>query len=241
VVVNGDDPLVRAAVGRYPVPVTTFGYGEGNHVRGVDWSPGWPGPSVLRLSSDGREHVIETELLTKVSSFALLAAWAAARTAGRTDEQIRAGLAGLTAVPGRLERRRTPSGAWILCDDFKSTYETIHHALDVLATLPGRRIVVLGGIDAAPNPQKTAYQAIARRLAEVADELVIVQGTWRNYYSAELNREIRKGARLRQVNLVRSSSDAINALRGRVGEGDVVLIKGRTLERLGDVARGLME
>jgi UDP-N-acetylmuramyl pentapeptide synthase len=43
------------------------------------------------------------------------------------------------------------------------------------------------------------------------------------------------------VNLVRSSADAINALRGRVGEGDVVLIKGRMLERLGDVARGLMQ
>jgi hypothetical protein len=31
------------------------------------------------------------------------------------------------------------------------------------------------------------------------------------------------------------------AVRGRVGEGDVVLIKGRRLERLGDVARGLMQ
>ena len=70
---------------------------------------------------------------------------------------------------------------------------------------------------------------------------MIVHGTWRNYYRAELNRQIRKGCRLRQVNPVRSSSDAINALRGRVGEGDVVLIKGRGLERLGDVARGLMQ
>jgi len=241
VVINGDDPLVRAAVGRYPVPVTTFGYGEGNDYRGVGWSPGWPGPSVVRLISEGREHELETDLLSQVSSYALLAAWATARSAGRTDEQIRAALAGFTAIPGRLQRVPTPSGAWLLRDDFKSTYETIHLAIDVLATLPGRRIVVIGGVDAVPNPQKTAYQAIARRLAEVADELVIVQGTWRNYYSAELNREIRKGARLRQVNLVRSSADAINALRGRVGEGDVVLIKGRMLERLGDVARGLMQ
>ncbi|MEY4488977.1 MAG: hypothetical protein RIQ79_1485 [Verrucomicrobiota bacterium] len=239
VVINGDDPLVRAAVARYAVPVTTFGYDADNDFRGLSWSLDWPAGSRMRLVSDGLEHELETELLSQVSSYALLAAWATAHVCGQADEVTRRGLTGLPASPGRLQRVATPSGAWILRDDFKSTYETIHLALDVLAKLPGRRIVVIGGIDAAPDPQKNAYETIARRIGEIADELVLVLGTWHNYYKPEFNRQLRSDSRLGKVTVVRSTAEAIAALRGRLGPGDVVLIKGRSNERMGEVAQGL--
>lgn len=239
VVINGDDPFVREAVARYPVTVTTFGFDLGNDCRGLSWALDWPKCSRLRLEMGGREHELETELLSPDSGYALLAAWATAHIWGQSDEVTRGGLTGFPGAPGRLQRVATPSGAWILRDDFKSTYETIHLALDVLAKLPGRHIVVLGGIDAAPNPQKAAYETIARRLGEIADEVVVVQGSWRNTYKAELNRQVAGDSRLAKVTTVRSSAEAIAVLRGKLGPGDVVLVKGRVREYLGDVAHGL--
>jgi UDP-N-acetylmuramoyl-tripeptide--D-alanyl-D-alanine ligase len=239
VVINGDDPLIRAAVARYPVAVTTFGFDQGNDCHGVSWNLDWPKGSRLRLAMAGREHELETELLSRDSGYALLAAWAIAHECGQADALTHRGLMGLAAVPGRMQKLATPSGAWILRDDFKSTYETIHLALDVLMILPGRRIVVIGGIEAAPNPQKIAYEAIARRIGEVADEVVVVHGDWNNLYKAELNRQVAGQARLNKVTVVRSSADAIAVLRGTLGPGDIILIKGRVREYLGDVAHGL--
>lgn len=239
VVINGDDSLVRAAVARYPVAVTTFGFGEGNDCRGIKWTLDWPKRNRLRLKMGGREHELETELLSQDSSYSLLAAWAMAKAWGQADEMIRVGMSGLSAVPGRLQRMVTPSGAWILSDDFKSTYETIHLALDVLKLLPGRHIVVIGGIDAAPNPRKVAYETIARRIGEVADEVVVVHSTWKNLYKAELNRQVEGPARLSKATVVRSSAEAIALLRGNLAAGDIVLTKGRGGECLGDVAHGL--
>jgi UDP-N-acetylmuramyl pentapeptide synthase len=239
VVINGDDPLVRAAVARYPVKATTFGFAPGNDCRGLTWSLDWPRGSQLRLETDGREHELATELLSRDSSHSLLAAWATAHACGQADAVTLKGLTGFSAVPGRLQKLATPSGAWILRDDFKSTYETIHLALDVLMQLPGRRIVVIGGIEAAPNPQKVAYEKIARRIGEVADEVVVVHGDWNNLYKAELNRQVAGQSRLSKVTVVRSSAAAIAVLQGKLGPGDIVLIKGRVREYLGDVAHGL--
>lgn len=240
VVINGDDPLVCEAVGRYPVKVTRFGFEQSNDCRGLDWTLDWPKGSRLRLRVGCREHEIDNELLSRDSSYALLGAWAMARRCGQSDEVTLNGLSGFTATPGRLQRVRAASGAWILRDDFKSTYETIHLALDVLDQLPGRRIVVIGGIEAAPNPQKVAYESIARHLGGVADEIVVVHGDWRNLYKAELNRQVAGAARLSKVTVVRSHAEAIAALRGTLGLNDVVLVKGRVRERLGVVADGLI-
>lgn len=240
-VINGDDPLVREAVSRYPVAVTTYGFDEGNDFRGLDWSLDWPKGSRLRLRSAGCEQELESELLSRDSSYSLLAAWATAHVCGKADETTRRNLAGLPATPGRLQRVAARSGAMILRDDFKSTYETIPLALDVLAKLPGRRIVVIGGIDSAPEPQKLAYETIARRIGETADELVLVHGKWNNLYKAELNRQVgNKASRLGKVTVVRSAEEAIAALRGTLGPGDIVLVKGRAGERLGTVAQALL-
>src|SRR5918994_4147698 len=48
--------------------------------------------------------------------------------------------------PGRLQLLPLPGGAWLLRDDYKSQGETIDAALDVLAEVPGRRIVVIGSV-----------------------------------------------------------------------------------------------
>jgi len=73
-----------------------------------------------------------------------LAAAAAAASAGATLAHIVAGLAAVRAVPGRLQFKRARSGAWLIDDSYNANPSSVRAAIEVLASLPGRRWLVLG-------------------------------------------------------------------------------------------------
>ncbi|HKD53674.1 MAG TPA: UDP-N-acetylmuramoyl-tripeptide--D-alanyl-D-alanine ligase, partial [Steroidobacteraceae bacterium] len=73
-----------------------------------------------------------------------LAAAAAAASAGATLEHIAAGLATVRAVPGRLQFRQARSGAWLIDDSYNANPSSVHAAIEVLASLTGRKWLVLG-------------------------------------------------------------------------------------------------
>jgi UDP-N-acetylmuramoyl-tripeptide--D-alanyl-D-alanine ligase len=73
-----------------------------------------------------------------------LAAAAAAASAGATLAHIVAGLAAVRAVPGRLQFKRTRSGALLIDDSYNANPSSVRAAIEVLASLRGRRWLVLG-------------------------------------------------------------------------------------------------
>ena len=127
---------------------------------------------------------------------------------------------------------------WGKSDDFKSTWETVHTALDALVGIPGRITIVLGGIDSPPKPQRPVYRRVAARAAELADEIIVV-GPTAPFYSAELERHRISNSRLHTVQMFRQVSDAGHYLKSRLRPGDVVFIKGRKSERLARLALAL--
>ncbi|HTP38009.1 MAG TPA: UDP-N-acetylmuramoyl-tripeptide--D-alanyl-D-alanine ligase [Steroidobacteraceae bacterium] len=73
-----------------------------------------------------------------------LAAAAAASAAGASLDEIVAGLASVRAVPGRLQFQRTAGGAWLIDDSYNANPSSVEAGIEVLASLPGRRWLVLG-------------------------------------------------------------------------------------------------
>ena len=73
-----------------------------------------------------------------------LGAAAAAASAGATLEQVAAGLARVRAVSGRLQFRQAQSGGWLIDDSYNANPSSVHAAIEVLASLPGRKWLVLG-------------------------------------------------------------------------------------------------
>jgi len=73
-----------------------------------------------------------------------LGAAAAAASAGATLEQVAAGLARVRAVGGRLQFRQAQSGGWLIDDSYNANPSSVHAAIEVLASLPGRKWLVLG-------------------------------------------------------------------------------------------------
>jgi UDP-N-acetylmuramoyl-tripeptide--D-alanyl-D-alanine ligase len=91
------------------------------------------GSTDIRLALGGTHNVANA-----------LAAAAAAASAGATLANIAAGLATVRAVPGRLQFKQAASGAWLIDDSYNANPSSVRAAIEVLASLSGRRWLVLG-------------------------------------------------------------------------------------------------
>jgi UDP-N-acetylmuramyl pentapeptide synthase len=129
------------------------------------------------------------------------------------------------------------SGAVLVCDYFKSSYETIVAALDTLAEVPARRrIVVLGEVSEPPGSQGPIYRGLGERIAQIASRAIFVGHNFQRYKAGAT----RGGMSRRALTDVGDSVlDAVEALQNDLGPGDVVLIKGRDTQRLDRIALAL--
>ena len=95
---------------------------------------------------DGEEADVWLPLLGRQNVANALAAAAAAQAVGTSVEDIVAGLARATPVRGRLRAVSGRNGATIIDDSYNANPGSVHAALDHLAALEGRRILVFGNM-----------------------------------------------------------------------------------------------
>lgn len=228
-ILNRDDPLVASMAAETRARVVTFGWSPEADVRGGEVVVDWPRGTSLDVTIAGRTLPVATRLVGTGMARCVLAALAAVVAAGRPVDAAIAAAAALAPTPGRLEPRPLPGGAVALRDDYKSTVDTVVAALDVLAGLPAtRRIVVLGDLDMPPPPERPWYRAIGEQAARVAEEVYLV-GRKHDHYRPGLRRA---GLPEERIHRLRTAAEAARALAGRLGPGDVVLVKGRETQRL---------
>jgi hypothetical protein len=110
-----------------------------------------------------------------------------------------------------------PNGAIILRDDYKSTLETIHAALDVLAEIPAaRRLVLLGDVSEPPGRERPIYLALGLRAARVASRLVVIGRGFRRYSAGARRAGMPRSAVVDGGRTVQQAATALqNAATGR--------------------------
>jgi UDP-N-acetylmuramyl pentapeptide synthase len=237
-VLNGDDPNVRWMAEHTRGRVLTFGLSRENDVRATDLALDWPYGTRLTLVAGGRRHAIRVQLLGPQMAFAVLAAVAVVLGESRELEPALATLERLAPTPLRLEPVHLPNGAYLLRDEFKSTLETVHAALDVLAEIPARRrLVVIGDVSEPPGSQGPIYREIGERIARIAERAVVVGHGYQAYAAGATRAGMPRAALLDAGSSVLR---AVEALRGELQPGDVVLLKGRDTQRLDRIAHGLL-
>lgn len=96
------------------------------------------------LVSPYGEIAIALHLAGKHNVLNALGAAAAASAAGASLEDIARGLARMQAVKGRLQLRAAHRGAWVIDDSYNANPSSLQAAIDVLESLGGRRLLVLG-------------------------------------------------------------------------------------------------
>jgi UDP-N-acetylmuramyl pentapeptide synthase len=229
-VLNGDDPNVMWMKEKTRARVVTFGFGAACDVRADQVRLDWPRGTYLRLTAFGEKRDVAVRLLGRHMIYPILAAVAVSHVEGYALDPVLARLRELAPTPGRMDPVLLPNGVTVLRDDFKSTLETVHTALDVLAEVPApRRVVLLGSVSEPPGPQRPIYQALGERVAKIASHLVLFHNEFEPYWSGA-----RRGGmpRTAVTSAGRTARDAAEALSQVLHPGDVLLIKGRGPEKL---------
>jgi UDP-N-acetylmuramoyl-tripeptide--D-alanyl-D-alanine ligase len=146
-VINADDEFAPLWRGLTRARVVSFGLRSAadfsaSEVRTAVGAAGFH--TQFRLTAPQGSAAIELRLGGTHNVANALAAAAAAASAGASLEHIAAGLAEVRAVAGRLQFKRAASGAWLIDDSYNANPSSMRAAIEVLASLDGRKWLVLG-------------------------------------------------------------------------------------------------
>ena len=169
---------------------------------------------------DGLRLPCETRLPGEHNIRNILLAAAAALYLGVSPARVAQGIAEVKAIAFRLQASRHPKGYTVINNGFNTNPAASLRALEVLASYPGRHVVVTPGFIELGRQEQAANRQLGRDIAAVAQEVLLV--------GVERTRPIREG--LMEVgfdeNHIRAFPSLEEANRHAAqayGEGDVLL------------------
>ena len=105
---------------------------------------------------------IELHLAGSHNVLNALCAAAAATAAGASLDDVRMGLATMRPVPGRLQFKTAPSGAWIVDDSYNANPSSMKAGIEVLASVDARRWLVMGDMGELGSFADSSHGEIGR-------------------------------------------------------------------------------
>jgi len=235
-ILNADDERVLGMAARTRARVFTYGFSpEADLWASDDEGLGLEG--IRFVLHHGRDSLhVHVPLLGRHSVHTALRAAAVALVEDMPWDTILDGLQH-TLSQLRLVAVQGPHGALLLDDTYNAAPSSVIAALNLLAELEGRRIAVLGDMLELGEFEERGHRMVGARVAEVAEELVAV-GERARWIADEA---ARAGLGAARISAVADSTAATELLRSRIGEGDVVLIKGSRGMHMDAIIAGLEE
>ncbi len=235
-VLNADDPVVRRMGDRTAARSISYGFADDADVRGRGGHLERPGgDDASRCGRPTGRLAARVPTLGRLSVHNALAAAAVGVAAGLTPDEIVAGLADGWSAPHRVQLVR--AGEVVIVDDtYNASPGSVTAALQVLAELPGRRIAVLGEMLELGEGHEDGHRVVGEAAADAVDRLVVVGED----ASAIADGAISAGLDPSRVVVLADADAALDHLRSRLRDGDVVLVKasrGIALESLVDALR----
>lgn len=240
-VLNADDERVaRMADGR-PGQLRVFRYGFGESADVTANNIESLGEDGMRFDLRMRGGTVAARIpaLGRHSVHNALAAAAVGDALGLDAATIVAGLAQPFSVPHRTTLVR--AGDWRILDDtYNAAPDSMAAALDLLASLPGRRVCVLGEMLELGDTSDEAHRRVGE-LAARAAQLLVAVGPFAALYAAGA-----RAAGMDAAAILETSNRvaALALLERRLRPGDIVLVKasrGAELDLLVDDLRRLAE
>lgn len=220
-VLNYDDPWVREMARQTRARVFYYGLEPQADL----WADNVEGLGLegirFRLHYRNETLHLRVPMIGRHSVHTVLRAAAVGLAEGLTWHEIVSGLRSGHAQL-RLVAVRTQAGALLLDDTYNASPESVLAALNLLSEMEGRKVAVLGDMLELGPYEWRGHEMVGVRAAEVVDELVTVGE--RGKMIAEAARQA--GLSPDSVAELIDSQAAIDYLKPRLGEKDVVLIKG---------------
>jgi UDP-N-acetylmuramoyl-tripeptide--D-alanyl-D-alanine ligase len=235
-ILNADDENVRWMATQTSAPIVWAGDGEHADVRATDIELDWPSGMKFDVEVGPERHQVRLRLIGRHMVFPAVAALAVADAEGTPLAEAVQTLSSLEPTLRRMQPMSLPSGAFVLSDDYKASYESVHAALTTLAEIPAqRRIAVLGGLSESRGTED--YRDVGRRAGSIVDRLILV-GSSKDMRAARAA-AVTAGLAPEQAVRVRYAHEAVELLRNDLGPGDVVLTNARWQQALARVGLAL--
>ncbi len=235
-ILNMDDEWVREMRTQTPARVLSYGIKEKSDLIAHSiQSHGLDGISCV-LSLQGEDHAITSPLLGAFSVYTILCATAVALTEGMDWETIIAGLAS-THSDLRMRPFTRTDGTIILDDTYNASPASTVAALELLGSLPGRRVAILGDMLELGQYESAGHHKVGLAAANAADALVLIGERSKIIADAAME----AGFANEHIHWFPDSSQAADHIAALVKAGDTTLVKGSNLMRMDRILKTLKE
>jgi UDP-N-acetylmuramoyl-tripeptide--D-alanyl-D-alanine ligase len=226
-IVNEDDPFAPYWKGlNAGRKVLTFGFASDADVTAASAAGAWrfrtpAGSFAVALRAPGEHNVRNA-----------LAACAAAHAVGIPPAAMRSALEAFEGVPGRLQRRPAPGGARVIDDTYNANPESMKAAIRVLASEPGRRILVMGDMGELGIQSAALHAEVGDFAKRSGVEALLALGEQSRNAAQAFGEGARHFGEAREL---------LAAARQEAREGATLLVKGSRfmqMERVADALAG---
>jgi UDP-N-acetylmuramoyl-tripeptide--D-alanyl-D-alanine ligase len=226
-VINNDDPRIRRLAGAKWLPnVQRYGIDAANgavDLAAEDISHGPDGLSFTMVERNGTRTPMKTRLIGLHNVSNILAAATVAKAAGVSPQEMARAVGRLQPVPHRLEVHTDANGVTIIDDAYNSNPVGAFNALDALAEFQtGRKVLVTPGMVELGVEQDARNEEFGAKAAKTCDFVILV-GTRQ---TIPIRRGLESaGFEAGHITSVRNLNEGLEALKGIVRAGDVVLFE----------------
>ena len=214
-----DGGIVKGLYEKTDLPKAIVG-DKGDDLWAEDLELGYEGSRFTLCMKDGTRLKCETQLCGQHNIDNILLAAAAAKHLKLSDQQLKRSIAMLRPVKARFQPEKLQDGSISINNGFNASPESSRASLALLSNYPGRKIVVTPGFVELGALEKDYHLELGRRLALVADEVLLI--------GPKRTQPIREGLLSEgfdeaKIQTFKSLKEAQASLQGRIGPGDVVL------------------
>ncbi len=191
---------------------------------------------VFRLHYCNEILHVRVPLIGRHSVHTVLRAAAVGLVEGLTWQEILGGMQH-SHMQLRLVVVSSPSKALILDDTYNASPESTMAALNLLEDMDGHKIAVLGDMLELGIYEHAGHEMVGVRAAQICDELYTV-GTRGQIIAASAEKSGMPANRIIQIE---NTDKAVELLRNKFKEGDIVLVKGSHGLRMERIVAALEE
>ncbi|MFL0796809.1 MAG: UDP-N-acetylmuramoyl-tripeptide--D-alanyl-D-alanine ligase [Cellvibrionaceae bacterium] len=162
---NLDEPFSSQWQEANKAKAITYGFGESATVHASD----------IKLSASGSEFKLTVACEMAPAALSVpgkhnianaLAASACACALGLNADEIAKGLANFSSVKGRLQQVRGLKGEVVIDDSYNANPGSVKAGIDVLATMPGKKVFIFGGMGELGDDAERLHREIGEYAAE---------------------------------------------------------------------------
>ena len=211
-------------------PQLCFALDQPADVRGEFLAHGLGGE--LRMASPWGVIEARLQLPGRHNARNACAAAAATLAAGASPDAVKRGLEAFVGIKGRLQRREGRRGTLVVDDSYNANPDSMRAAVDVLASVPGRCIFVMGDMGEAGAAAGQFHDEIGGYAKSHGIDRLLCLGPLSAAAAANFGEG---GQHFERV------EDLIQALRDELGPHTTVLVKGSRFMRMERVVEAIVE